>query len=139
MSTLYILPRTVREEITVNAYEDEGIANDDSTTFLLSWDMTGIEAVVDISQFEKEAMWDTLQDKSSSGKINSVMGHILMRARANPHRHYEVYTVHIAGIMSEDDVRAMFDSDPQGMADLVRDRGNKIHSNRLNEAYQKIV
>lgn len=123
----------------MNVYKDEGIANDDSTTFLLSWDMTGIEAVVDISLFEKEAVWDTLQDKSSSGKLNSMLNHILIRARANAHRHYEVYTVHIAGKMSEDDVRSMFRNDPQGMVDLVRDRGNKIHSNRLNEAYQTIV
>ena len=33
----------------------------------------------------------------------------------------------------------MFESDPQGSADLIRDRGNKIYSDRENLVDRKII
>jgi hypothetical protein len=41
--------------------------------------------------------------------------------------------------ISDEDIREMFNSDPQGSAELVRDRGNKIFSDRRNVVDSKIV
>jgi hypothetical protein len=100
--------------------------------FLLSWDMLGLDSVVNITAMEKEATWAALQDQKSRS-LGSVVNSVLLRARANSHRHYEVYTVNMEESMSEQDIRTMFDTNPQGMADLIRGRGHKIYSDRYNE------
>jgi hypothetical protein len=98
--------------------------------FLLSWDMLGIEAVINITDFEKETTWATLQDQPGP-KLNGIVNSVMMRARANSQRHYEVYTVTMSEEITEQDVREMFDANPQGMAELIRERGRKIYSDRI--------
>jgi hypothetical protein len=41
--------------------------------------------------------------------------------------------------ITDEDIRAMFDQDPQGSADLIRDRGNQIYSDRRDTTAIKIV
>ena len=107
--------------------------------FLLSWDMHGIESVVDITGYEQEVTWNTLQDKPSPS-LGSIVNGILFRARTNSQRHYEVYTVTMESSITEEDVREMFEANPQGMAELIRERGRKIYSDRYNEGSKiKIV
>jgi hypothetical protein len=69
-----------------------------------------------------------------------VVNAVLFRARANSQRHYEVYTVTMDSGITDQDVRAMFEENPQAMADLIRERGHKIYSDRYNDGDQiKIV
>ena len=110
-----------------------------SNTFLLSWDCQGIEAVVNVTEYEKEQVWAELKNEDGPAKWQSVVSHLMMRARANPQRHYEIYTMTVEEGISEDDVREMFEQDPQGSADLIRDRGHKIYSDRHNPVDLKIV
>lgn len=108
--------------------------------FILSWDMLGLDSVVNVTNLEKEITWSVLQDQKPSPRLGSIVNGIIMRARANSQRHYEVYTVTMDETVTDEDVRAMFDANPQGMADLIRDRGNKIYSDRYNEGNKaKIV
>jgi hypothetical protein len=117
-------------------FDDEEVRDDN--VFLLSWDCNGLEACIDLTDFEKAAMWNTLQNKDPNNKMNLTVNSILLRARMNPQRHYEVYTVRVDGGISEDDLIDMFKENPQGMADLVRARGVKIFSDRATSA-PKIV
>lgn len=106
--------------------------------FLLSWDINGIEAVVNITDLDKEKTWNVLQDKPGPN-LNHIVNSIMLRARYNGQRHYEVYTVTMSDDIDEEDVREMFDANPQGMADLIRERGNKMYSDRLEPTKQRIV
>jgi len=63
----------------------------------------------------------------------------MMRARANGQRHYEIYTMMVQEGITDEDIRGMFEADPQGSADLIRDRGNQIYSDRVNQKEVKIV
>ena len=111
----------------------------DGNIFLLSWDMHGIESVINVTGYEQEVTWNTLQDKPSPS-LGSIVNGVLFRARANSQRHYEVYTVTMEDGISEEDVREMFEADPQHMAEFIRDRGHKIYSDRYNEGNKvKIV
>ncbi len=113
--------------------EDE----DFTTLFLFSWDMYGLEACIDITnEYEKKAMWNSLQGKVDGGELNHIVGAILMRARMNPQRHYEVYTVNISASVTKDELVKMFEENPQGMADLIRERGNKVYSDRVRNGGQ---
>jgi hypothetical protein len=109
--------------------------------------MTGLETVIDLSEVEarrkqadKERVWNTLAspDLVDPGnpierQISSTVNAILMRARINSQRHYEVYTIHTDSSVAEKDVWTMFADNPQGAADLIRDRGTKLYSNRMQK------
>jgi hypothetical protein len=109
----------------------------DGNIFLLSWDMLGIEAVINISEIEKDATWALLQDKPGP-RLNGIVNSVMMRARMNSQRHYEVYTVTMEESITEQDIKDMFETNPQGMAELIRERGHKMYSARLEPNEIKI-
>ena len=100
--------------------------------FLLSWDMHGLETAINITDIEKQVSWATLKNEKAPS-LGSVVNAVLLRARTNSQRHYEVYTVHMESDITDSDVREMFESNPQAMADLIRERGHKIYSDRFND------
>lgn len=116
--------------------------------FVLSWDQLGIEGVVDVTEMEerrldaeKQKVWDILQDKDKNNSfegrdndIGSIVRLMTLRAKFNNHRHYEIYSVNTDYSITADDMRTMFENDPQGSADLIRARGKKLYSNRLDQA-----
>lgn len=106
--------------------------------FLLSWDMLGIDSVFNITEIDKAASWATLQDLKPHHNLNSIVTAVLLRARYNTQRHYEVYSVTMSEDITEQDVRDMFEANPQGMADLIRERGHKMYSARLKPDEIKI-
>jgi len=110
-----------------------------SNLFLVSWDCTGLEAVINVTDYEKETTWATLKNEDPPVKLGSMVNHLILRARANSQRHYEIYTMNVEEGISDEDIRGMFESDPQGSADLIRDRGNKIYSDRENLVDRKII
>lgn len=110
---------------------------DRGNIFLLSWDMLGIDSVVDITAIDQARTWAMLKDESGPG-LNGIVNAVMLRARYNTQRHYEVYTVTMSKDITEADVRAMFEANPQGMADLIRDRGHCMYSARLQPNEIKI-
>jgi hypothetical protein len=107
--------------------------------FLVSWDCNGLEAVINITDYEKQTTWATLKNEDPPVRLGSMVNHLMLRARANSQRHYEIYTMNVEEGISDEDIRGMFESDPQGSADLIRDRGNKIYSDRENLVDRKII
>jgi len=110
-----------------------------SNLFLVSWDCAGLEAVINVTDYEKEVTWATLKDEDTLTNLGSMVRHLMLRAQANPQRHYEIYTMNVQEGITDEDIRSMFDSDPQGSADLFRDRGNQIYSDRRDTTALKIV
>jgi hypothetical protein len=121
--------------------------------FLVVWDMLGLETVIDLTAIEQrnqvveqERLVKILsdpdgRDPGNSGERNlgSIVNAILLRARMNSQRSYEVYTVQTVDGITEQDIQDMFENDPQGSADLIRDRGVKIYSDRLPKNTRVIV
>lgn len=110
----------------------------DPNIFVLSWDMHGLEACVDITKLEKEKVWATLQNKESN-PIGQVVSSLMLRARYNSQRHYEIYSIQVSDGISESDIREMFELNPQGSAELIRERGVKLYSDRVNINEVKIT
>lgn len=114
-----------------------------SKTFIFSWDITGIEAVIpvdDYDDYEKVNTWNALIDKElERNPLTSIIQHLILRARSNPQRHYEIYSVTSKEDMSADTWTKLWKESPQAMADLIRERGNKMYSDRSSERTQVIV
>jgi chromosome segregation and condensation protein ScpB len=65
--------------------------------------------------------------------------HLELRARSNTQRHYEIYLVNATEGITADDIREMFERNPQTAADLIRERGHKYYSDRVNNNQVKII
>lgn len=122
-----------------------------SNTFIISWDMTGLEAVVDVTQDlvagelrEKAIVFDLLKDPDQKyenehvRKVNSILQMMTLRARANPQRHYEIYSINTVEGIDKDTLEQLFNDDPQAAANLIRDRGKKLYSDRVDKRVQVI-
>lgn len=119
--------------------------------FLLSWDMYGLESLVDLTtlenlrvQEEQMRMLKILGDPEArdpgdqtGAALNRAVQGILLRARINNQRHYEVYTIQVDPSIQEKDLWDMFNASPQSAAELIRERGNKLFSSRV--AQDKIL
>lgn len=106
---------------------------DDRNIFLVVWDVNGLEAIVDV---QESAAADTMSllKGEKAGKLRSELNYFLMRARFNSHRHYEIYSVHTSPEITEEDLRGLFEADPQIAVDLIRERGTMLYSDRLPPA-----
>ena len=115
-----------------------------SHTYLLSWDCLGLEACINISDIDKETMWAALKDtgdNSHQGRphsVSSIVSMLQLRARYNNQRFYEIYVVDTDDTVTADDLKSMFDNDPQGSADLIRLRGRVLYSDRQKDGDIKI-
>jgi hypothetical protein len=93
--------------------------------FLAMWDCNGLECLFDISDLEHDAMIAGLKDEPFKTPFNLTM--MMMRARANNQRSYEIYVFETSDI-SYNEVKAMFEDSPQVIVDAIRKNGNKIYS-----------
>ena len=101
--------------------------------FLVMWCNEGLECVVDITEDEQRRMWQQLKgEKVSETSVPNVY-HMILRARYNQQRAYEIYTVTATEGITADDIRDMFENSPQTAADTIRERGHCIHSDRVQE------
>jgi hypothetical protein len=99
-------------------------------TLLLVWDCLGLEYSADLTDYEKDLMWSALKGEKPTVRIPGI-DLLILRARANPQRNYEIYTVQVEPDVSLKDIQSMFKDSPQEIVDLVRARGHKIYSDRL--------
>lgn len=113
--------------------------------YLAMWDMLGLECIFDvgaakaeIEQWEKEAIWSTLKEESRSKKPNPIpLPMLLLRARMNSQRSYEIYE--FTSTMTMHDIREVFKDEPQVIVDWIRENGYKIYSDYVKRESKMIV
>jgi hypothetical protein len=93
--------------------------------FLVMWDCNGLECLFDITDLEGDAMMSGLKGQAFKTPFN--LGMMMMRARFNNQRSYEIYTFTTVD-MEYDDIKDLFDNDPQVIVNAIRRDGNKIFS-----------
>lgn len=102
--------------------------------FLAFWCADGFESIEDITEF---ADWEVFQaqqrlsgEQVDANPINQRITYYKMRARFNPQRHYEVYGIRTSSDISANMLWEMANENPQGTAEMIRERGVKIYSDR---------
>ncbi len=106
--------------------------------FLAMWDNMGLECIYDIDQelseqqeWEKTKVWNTLQGvETPLRKSNIPLKQMILRAKVNSQRHYEIYQFAAQGLDIED-IKSAFEDDPQFMVEHIRKNGKKIFSERF--------
>ena len=112
--------------------------------YLLSWDIYGLEALIPldpllakVQERDKELLFQRITDPDGNhhneaiAEINRHVNYLMMRARYNSQRHYEIYCVDTTDEITEAWLRQMFQDSPQSTVDLIRERGEKIYSDRV--------
>jgi len=105
--------------------------------FIAMWDNTGLECILNVTKHEKEIdMWEKRKawnilkgDKLVEPKPTLPLNQMVIRARANNQRHYEIYFFN--STISERDIRDMFENEPQIIVDWIRENGIKYFSDRV--------
>lgn len=94
--------------------------------FLAMWDCDGLECLFNITDMEGDNLVAKLKGEAYRVPYNLAM--MIVRARANSQRSYEIYSFTTDDTMTYDFVKEMFESDPQVIVNSIRDQGNKIYS-----------
>ncbi len=102
--------------------------------WLFMWDCYGIEAMIPITQYEnkdKLDVWNLLQGKPiGPNPLGEILSHMKMRAQFNTNRHYEIYAVDCVKGMDEEFWRDYWENTPQEAANLIREKGIQLYSDR---------
>ena len=98
-------------------------------TLLLVWDCLGLEYACNLTEYDKDLMWSALKGEKPRVRIPGI-DLLILRARANPQRNYEIYTVQVEPDVTLNDIKQMFKATPQAIVDLVRARGHRLYSDR---------
>lgn len=118
--------------------------------FIVVWDSTGLEACVDITEkidssenFEKEKIFAILRDpdakpvNEAQRSLNSMINHMMLRARFNSQRNYEIYILTTTSGIEQQDIVDWFDTSPRSAAERTREIGIKLYSDRATK--QKVI
>ena len=105
--------------------------------FIFSWDHNGIEGIIPITQYEH---WDKQnlirmlkEEQTKKNPLNHIVRNLILRAQVNSQRHYEIYAIDCDETLDENFWRKQWEEYPQETADLIRERGHKLYSNRSTD------
>lgn len=108
-----------------------------TNAYLVYWCEEGLESVVPITQYEPidaENTFRILNDQEPvSNPLNQIIRGMLLRARVNQQRHYELYAIDCEASISKEDIEQMFEDNPQAAAELFRSRGHKMYGDRATK------
>lgn len=106
---------------------DDNLDNNEKLphVFLFMWDMYGLEFCQDITVVEKRNMIRALKGERLERPFN--INNMLLRARLNSQRNYEIYTMTVEQGITEEQVKQWFNSNPQDAVNQIRARGRELY------------
>lgn len=107
--------------------------------FVVMWDCEGLECVLPATNPDHEEIMAILKGIEPDRTIARTVGMMMMRARFNPQRFYEIYGISAVAGIEKKDIEEMFENSPQLAAETMRRIGNKIYSNRAAPGRTKIT
>lgn len=103
-----------------------------TNTFIFVWDSYGLETCINLTELEQNQLLDILKDKPSQS-ISQLLNSILLRAKFNCQRHYEIYSCQVDSSITRNELIKMFSNNPQQSADTIRQLGTEIYSDRADK------
>jgi hypothetical protein len=114
-----------------------------TNAYLVYWCEEGLESVVPITEYEhidRDNTFRLLNNQDTvRNPVNQIIQNMILRARVNGQRHYELYAVDCDSSIDKQHIEKLFETDPQSAADLFRQRGHKLYSDRSERNRIKIV
>lgn len=106
---------------------------------LVAWDMYGLELCEDITQVEKNQLFDMIRGESNyESWLRNLIFCTVMRAQANSQRNYEVYTITLDSGVSMEDLVKTFEVNPQYIVNWIRKHGSPVFQASAGHRPQQI-
>jgi len=113
--------------------------------FLVVWDMLGLESIFsvddalnEVESYEKDKTWKILKNEPVGKAPNPIpLQMLIMRARYNTQRSYEIYT--FSTDMTMNQVREVFAVTPQPIVEWIRENGKQVYSDYVKQNRKMIV
>jgi len=105
-----------------------------TNAFIFAWDCYGIESIVPISQYEHIDRDNTMRILAEKPRLpnpmDSILKNLMLRATVNTQRNYEIYAIDCEEHMDKAFWAKQWLEYPQETAELIRDCGHKLYSDR---------
>ena len=118
----------------IEDWDDEEAEDTRNDMFAIMWDCYGLEAVARCPD-PADRTFALLKGVEPPAMPNINMWEL--RARFNTQRNYEIYLITATPGINENDIRNMFEADPQGSAETIRRIGEKFFSDR--ETTERVI
>lgn len=117
---------------------DEDEEQNESTTWLVSFDTDGFEAIINVTEAYMEEAMEALVSDNFKSKLDSTLMAMKLRARFNAQRNPQIYTFVSSGEIDEETLRMVADENPQFLADWIRLHGSRIYGEKMVKDKRKI-
>lgn len=107
------------------------------TNYLAMWDMYGLECLFNVTDWSQKKTWAILKDENFQAGPN--LKTMILRAKLNSQRCYEIYSFNANDDVTEDSIRQAFVDSPQSIVEFIRKNGEKIYSDRSETQRQVIT
>lgn len=97
-----------------------------SRKYICYWDCLGFECIVDLTNWERKSLLDTIAGNELESPPVSLHA-LIMRARFNPQRNPEIWTFNTEPEMTEKDLWYHATENPQALVNLIRENGKNIY------------
>lgn len=105
--------------------------------YLAVWDCYGLESLFNVTQYMQQYTYNTLMELPLPKSIP--LNHLLLRARNNTQRNYEIYVFDVEEDVTETMLRESFEATPQGIVDYIRKNGQQIYSDRATDNEKRVI
>lgn len=114
-----------------------------TNAFIFSWDQHGIESIIPITKYENWEKQNLIrmlkEEKVERNPLNGLVQRLILRARFNQQRHYEIYAIDCSPELDEEFWREQWREQPQFTAELIRERGHKLYSDRRTQSENILI
>jgi hypothetical protein len=97
----------------------------ESTTWLIVWDDRGLDTLINLTEMHSNEIMQRLQEGSAPDNISRILRIVQLRARLNIHLNRETWVFEVGGGADENYLRSVFETDPDGIKQMIRDNGIK--------------
>ena len=113
--------------------------------YLAMWDMLGLESLFDVdlytnkyNEWEKQKVIAILKEEKIPEKPSAIpLQMMLLRARVNSQRAYEIYE--FSSTLGYKELKEAFEDNPQPIVEWIRENGYKVYSDYVKQDRKMIV
>ena len=112
-----------------------------STQWVVLFDIEGVDTLVPWGELAQDRMMATLSGEDA-GKVaspNHIVSRMMLRARFNGQRHPEVWAYNTQEDIAYDEMRGLWEDNPQYMADLVRSKGEQLYGDKPGTKRKPVI
>lgn len=100
--------------------------------YICMWDCNGFESITDFTDWNKQCFLDMMVGKEPSNPPVSLHA-LVLRAQYNPQRNPEIWSLTTTEDLDEKTLWGYAEDDPQGLADLIRERGKCLYRRPMKD------